>query len=141
MRTVLVTLLGSALAVGPLQAQQPGFSILEAARAEAARQAQAPTPAPAAPRAQMSAASKWTGIGLLIGGGALLLSGIVVDNACLENAEHDANYCQDAQTAWFATGGAVAGAGGVVLLLGSSKKSSAPSIGFGGRGAALRIRF
>ena len=137
MRTVIVTFLVTALASVPLGAQQPSFSILRAATAEAARQVSAPAPA----RPSMSPAMKWTGIGLIIGGGAMLLSGVLVDNACIDNGEHDLNFCQDVQTMWFATGAAAAGAGGVVLLLGNASKPAAPSTGFATRGLSWRIRF
>ena len=137
MRTVIVTLLATTLVSTPLYAQQPSFSILGAARAEAMRQVSAQSP----PKASMSPAMKWTGIGLIIGGGAMLLSAVLVDNACIDNGEHDLNVCQDAQTMWIATGAAAAGAGGVVLLVGGSSKPPAPSAGFGARGVAWRIRF
>lgn len=139
MRTSVVTLLATMLAVGPLHAQQqPEFSLLRAARAEAVRQT---PPATAATRPPMSQPVKWTGIGLVIGGGALLLSGILVDNACIDNGEHGLDFCQDLQTAWFATGAAVAGAGGVVLLVGRPSHASGPAPASVSKGVGWRIRF
>jgi len=137
MRTVLVTVLGITLAAGPLQAQQPAFSLARAAQAEAAKQA----PSSTSTRTRMSPAYKWTGLGLLMGGGLLLASGVLVDNACIEDGGHSGEFCRDLQTAWFTTGGIVAGAGGAVLLIGTTKQDSLPSAGFGGRRVAWRIRF
>jgi len=137
MRTVLVILLGVMLTAGPLQAQQPAFSLARAAQAEAAKQPPSSTPT----RTRMSPAYKWTGLGLLMGGGMLLASGILVDNACIEDGGHSREFCQDLQTAWFTTGGVVAGAGGAVLLIGTTKQDPLPSAGFSARRVAWRIRF
>ena len=137
MRTALVILLGITLASGPLQAQQPAFSLARAARDAASKQ----VPSSTSTRTRMSPAYKWTGLGLLMGGGMLLASGILVDNACIEDGGHSPEFCQDLQTAWFTTGAVVAGAGGAVLLFGRTKQDSLPSTGFSGRRVAWRIRF
>jgi len=139
MRTLLVTLLTAVVAGGPAYAQSAKLSLREAARLEVARQAQA-APA-AAPSPGMSPALKWTGIGLLIGGGVTLATGVLVDDACLENTDYTPNYCNDAQTAWVASGAAIAGTGAVLLLIGQHKRSSSPSIIVGPRRVAWRLRF
>ena len=139
MRTLLVTLLAVVVAAGPVCAQSSKLSLREAARLEVARQAQA-APA-AAPSGGMSPALKWTGIGLLIGGGVTLATGVLVDDACLENTGYSANYCNDAQTAWVVSGAAMAGTGAVLLLIGQHKRSSSPSIMVGPRRVAWRLRF
>jgi hypothetical protein len=137
MRTALVILLGITLVSGPLQAQQPAFSLARAAQDAASKQAPSSTPT----RTRMSPAYKWTGLGLLMGGGMLLASGILVDNACIEDGGHSPEFCKDLQTAWFTTGAVVAGAGGAVLLIAPTKQDSLPSTGFNGRRVAWRIRF
>jgi hypothetical protein len=125
------------LAAVPLQAGQPGFSLARAVREEAAKQAQSAQAA----RPGMSPAFKWTGIGLLIGGGLTLATGVLVDNACLENGDYDAPFCDDLQTAWIATGGAIAGAGVAMLVIGNAKRGPAPAVTLGARRVSWRLRF
>jgi hypothetical protein len=137
MRTVVASVLGIVLAAGPVFAQQPSFSLARAAREEAVKQAGQVSSA----RAPMSPAMKWTGIGMLIGGASLLASGVLVDNACIEEGEYSLDFCQDIQTAWIATGGAIAAGGAAVLLVGNSKRQSVPSINLGARRVSWRIRF
>ena len=76
-----------------------------------------------------------------MGGGVMLATGVLVDNACVEDGNHSREFCDDLQTAWFTAGGVVAGAGGAVLLIGTTRQDSLPSAGFGGRRVAWRIRF
>jgi hypothetical protein len=122
----------------PLHAQSSSFSLSRAAREEAVRQAAAQPSS----RPPMSPAFKWTGIGMLIGGGVALATGVLVDNACLEDGEHDADFCNDLQTAWVGTGAAVAAGGAVVLLMGNGRRaSSAPAVSVSARRVAFRLRF
>ena len=137
MRAAIASVLGVLLAAGPVSAQQPTFSLARAAREEAVKQAGSPQGG----RAPMSPALKWTGIGMLIGGGSLLASGVLVDNACIEEGEYSLDFCDDLQTAWIATGGAIAAGGAVVLFVGNSKRQSLPSVNIGARRVTWRIRF
>jgi hypothetical protein len=137
MRIVIASLLAFVLAAAPLYAQQPGFSISRAAQAEAAKQGQASARA----RVPMSPAYKWTGIGLLLGGGLTLATAVLVDDACIENGEYSQDFCDDFQTAWIAGGATIAGAGAAMLLIGNAKRGPAPSLTIGARRVAWRFRF
>ena len=137
MRTITACLLGVLLVPGPLLAQQPKFSLARAAREEAVKQAQESPRG----RAPMSSAYMWTGIGLMIGGAAMMAGGVLVDNACVDEGDHSPSYCDDLQTAWFAGSGAVLAAGGAVLIVGNSRRSSAPSLSFGPKRVQLKVRF
>jgi hypothetical protein len=139
MRILISAVVSVIVAAGPLYAQEPRVSLRRAAQEAVAREAQQPARAPS--RAPMSPAVKWTGIGMLIGGGALLLTGVLVDDACIDEGDHDEDFCEDLQTAWIATGAAVAGAGGVVLLVGARGRDATPSSTFGGRRLLWRVRF
>jgi len=143
MRFAFASLLATMVFAGPAYAQAqaptPPSSLREAVRVAAARQAQA---APAPARSEMSPALKWTGIGLLIGGGVTMLTGALVDDACLENEDffnYSVGYCNDVQTVWIASGGAMAGTGAALLLIGHAKSS--PSIVVGPRRVAWKLRF
>jgi hypothetical protein len=138
MRAASVSVLVMLSLASPLHAQGPAFSLARAAREEAVRQAAAQPVA----RAPMSPAFKWTGIGMLIGGGVALATGVLVDNACLEDGDHDVDFCEDLQTAWIASGAAIAAGGAVVLLVGNGRRaSSAPAISVSARRVALQVRF
>jgi hypothetical protein len=135
---MIVVLLILLCGVAPARAEGVRVLLLEAARAEAMRQA----PVQAAGSAQpMSPALKWTGIGLLIGGGVTLATGVLVDDACIDDGEHSASFCNDLQTAWVASGGVLAGAGAALLLIGNARRSSSPSVLVGPKRVVWRLRF
>lgn len=138
MRRPTIWVLLFTLFVAPAQAGPAGFSLVRAAREEALRQAAAQPP----PATGMSPAMKWTGIGLLIGGGFGLATGVLADDACLDNGEYDEDFCDDLQTAWIAAGAAAAGTGAVLLMIGSRRqRQSAPSLTLGAKRVSWRIRF
>lgn len=135
MRAIVAAVVLSLLAAGPASAQSKPVSIREAATAALARQSQASTPS----RPGMSPALKWTGIGLLIGGGVTLATGVLVDDACIDEGDHGPEFCNDLQTAWVASGGVLAGTGAALLLIGHARSS--PSIVVTPRRVAWRFRF
>jgi hypothetical protein len=137
-RTILVTLLGVVLAAGPLHGEEPAFSLLRAARAEAARQ----TP-PAATRKKMPTGLKWTGIGLVAGGGVVLTAGLLADDApCPDWTGHEVS-CFVHYRKWgsVAIGAAAAGTGGLLLFIGGARTRSMPSVDVQGRRVAWHVRF
>ena len=135
MRVTVISALVALIAAAPAFGQSKPVSIREAATAALARQSQTPAPA----RPGMSPALKWTGIGLLIGGGVTLATGVLVDDACIDEGEHGPDFCNDLQTAWIASGGVMAGTGAALLLIGRAR--SAPSIVVTPRRVAWRFRF
>jgi hypothetical protein len=137
-RSIIVTLLGVVLAAGPLHGEELAFSLLRAARAEAARQ----TP-PAATR-KMPTGLKWTGIGLVAGGGVVLTAGLLADDApCPEDRRGHEVSCFVHYRKWgsVVTGAAAAGTGGLLLFIGGAKARSMPSVDVQGRRVAWHIRF
>lgn len=100
----------------------------EAAHVAAVEAAQAPV---AGQRGPMPTGLKWTGIGLLIGGGLAILAGAALkgdDDACGYTAAPDE--CDAIGTGFYVAGAAMAGTGGVLLGVANAKRERLPSITF-----------
>jgi hypothetical protein len=71
-----------------------------------------------AERTEMPAGLKWSGIGLLAGGGATMLIGAGMDDDC-----HDPDFsCSDLRAGFYVVGGILAGTGAALLAIGSAKR-------------------
>jgi hypothetical protein len=83
---------------------------------------------------------KWTGIGLLIGGGVTILLGAAVkhDDSCGVSIASDD--CEAIGTGFYVFGAALAGTGAVLLGVANAKREHLPSISIGRGRVAIRQR-
>lgn len=89
---------------------------------------------PPAEEEGITPAFKWTGIGLLIGGGSSILAATVIDDEDCDDLDGDVT-CDDVRTGLAIFGGAAVAAGATVLFIGkvrarfaTEKKKSLPEI-------------
>jgi hypothetical protein len=128
-----------------LVAALSGVPSVAAAAAQAAPPIRSDTPiADAAVRAAVQAGEtrtemppglKWTGFGLIVGGGSLIALGAVIDDThcfgeddLVDNDVFD-NDCENARTAAYLAGGIMAGVGVGLLIMGhASRRPVSPTI-------------
>ena len=125
------------VSLAPVHAQSLRESIRHAAEEAAAQQT------PQTPTSSMSPAYKWTGIGLLGGGGLLMVTAAILgrdDCTTSSGPGFTQTVCLKTDTTFgWVLGGIVAGAGGAVLAIGSAKgRGSAPSISLGVHDIVIR---
>lgn len=91
-------------------------------------------------RGAMPPGLKWSGIGLLIGGGVTVLIGAAIkaDNACVYTAVNDD--CDAIANGFYIFGGALAGTGAVLLGVANAKRERLPAITVRRGGVAIRQR-
>jgi len=88
-----------------------------------------------ATRTEMPPGLKWTGFGLIVGGGSLIALGAVIDDTHCFGEEHlidnDVfdNDCENARTASYLAGGIMAGVGVGLLIMGhASRRPVSPTV-------------
>jgi len=86
-------------------------------------------------RTEMPPGLKWTGFGLIVGGGSLIALGAVIDDTHCFGEEHlidnDVfdNDCENARTASYLAGGIMAGVGVGLLIMGhASRRPVSPTV-------------
>ena len=143
---VLAALLSGVPAVAAAQAppvRQRSATPIAAAAARAATQA-------ATTRTEMSPALKWTGFGLIVGGGSLIaLAALIDEDHCfVDDDEFDddglIDDCETAKKATYLTGGIMAGVGvGLLIMANASRRPVSPTITMrhGGFLIQQRVRF
>lgn len=114
-----------------LAAEESTLSLRDAARIAASRQTPHP-PADPAPLAEE--AWFWTGLALIGGGAALLISGRPPSNACSYDGSNVS--C----VSWRPLGAALAGAGGLTLAIGAHHRH-AHAVAVTGRSVTVAVRF
>ena len=92
----------------------------------AAREAKAPLVVPE--RSGMPAGLKWTGIGLLIAGGATAAIGLALQDDDCYSYDYT---CDELRQGFYVFGGILAGTGTTLLAIGSAKSGPRTSIGVG----------
>jgi len=96
----------------------PQKTVSETGRAEVDRLSSG-TPA----RGPMRPGYKWTGIALLIAGGATILTGALgAEDACYDTYGYDEDFCKGVKYTWIGLGAAAAGTGVLLLGIGNAKR-------------------
>jgi hypothetical protein len=108
----------------------------------AAAHAAALQPDPTASRrGAMPPGLKWSGIGLLIGGGVTVLLGAAVKNDDSCGVSIASDDCEAIGTGFYVLGAALAGTGAVLLGLANAKREHLPTISVQRGRFAIRQRF
>jgi hypothetical protein len=108
----------------------------DSARAAATAAAQQPEH-----RGPMPAGLKWTGIGLLIGGGVTVLLGAAVKNDDSCGYSISSSDCDALGTGFYVFGAALAGTGAALLGVANAKREHLPSISVQRGRVSIRQRF
>jgi len=131
MRTIMAIGLLLLSATRGLWAEGPAFSLRDRARLAASQQT---VQRPADPPPLVEAAWLWTGLALIGGGTAMLISGHPPSNACTYEG------AQVSCVSWRPVGGALVGAGGLTLAIGAHSRH-AQGIKVTGRSVTFAVRF
>lgn len=117
------------------QTQPPAGSIeRQAADAAVRDQAQQDT------RMRIPPGFLWTGVGLLIGGAATIVTGVVsAEETCYDYYYYDYD-CDSFKASWIGTGVAIAAAGAIVLVVGNHNREPV-SMAIGPNSFRMRIKF
>jgi hypothetical protein len=138
MRRSLIAALVISLSVGPAFAQSSSPGPIRRSVAAVTFQQ-----TPPAEEEGITPAFKWTGIGLLIGGGSSILAATVIDDEDCDDIDSDVT-CDDIRTGLAIFGAAAAGTGAALLFIGKAradKKRASPEILPTRRGVVVRTRF
>ena len=89
----------------------------------------------------MPPAYKWTGIGLLAGGGLTISQGLRLNEESCYQTSHDRDFCSALKAAWIGGGVALAAVGAILLVVGNNKREPVADIQFGPGTMRFRVRF
>jgi hypothetical protein len=138
MRRSLIAALVISLSIGPAFAQTSSPGPIRRSISEVTFQQ-----TPPAEEEGITPAFKWTGIGLLIGGGSSILAATVIDDEDCDDLDSDIT-CDDVRTGLAIFGAVAAGTGAALLFIGKAradKKKASPEILPTRRGVLVRTRF
>lgn len=83
----------------------------------------------------------WTGIGLIAYGGPMLVSSILTEAEECPGRSFTIKCEGDLKRLGIATGAAMAGTGGLLLMIGNAKRKPVPSVGFSVDRVTWHVRF